>query len=143
MVWGCLGNRKRERRAARRRALDPDATAVRLDDALGDRKAEPGAETSSPGCLPESVKDTRQVIRGDTRARIRNSEDDLVIPRRRTDRDATASLRELDRVADQVLEHLKESIPIPPDSGKITVHVDSKLERGGRYAETARIFVIS
>ena len=68
----------------------------------------------------------------DTRARIRNSEDDLVIPRGGTYRDTTASLRELDRVADQVLEHLKESIPIPPDIWKIAVQVDSKLERGGR-----------
>src|SRR5207244_3612776 len=114
-VWGCLGNRERKRRAARRRTLDPDATAVGLDDALGDWKAEPGAETPSLGCLPEPVKDMRQVLGRDTSARIRNSEDDLVIPRGRTYRDGTASLRELDRVADQVLEHLKESIPITPD----------------------------
>ena len=58
-----------------------------LDDALGDWKAEPGAEPPSLGCLPEPVKDMRQVLGRDTGARIRNSEDDLVIPRGRTDRD--------------------------------------------------------
>src|SRR6476659_4873961 len=117
LVGGCLGNRERERRAARRRTLDPDATAVGLDDALGDWKAEPGTKPPSLGCLPESVKDTRQVLGRDAGACVRHSEDDLVIARGRTDRDKTASLRELDRVADQVLEHLKESIPITPDVG--------------------------
>ena len=81
----------------------------------------------------------RQVLGRDTRARIRNSEDDLVIPRGRTYRDTTASLRELDRIADQVLEHLKEPIPITPDIGKIAVHVDSKLERGGSGKWSLRI----
>mgnify|MGYP003694522213 CR=1 FL=1 len=126
------GNRKGERRAARRRALDPDATAVSLDDAFGDGKPEPSALTPSPGCLPKSVKDTGQVLGRDARARIRNPEDDLVIPRGRSHRDTTASLREFDRVADQVLEHLKEPVPITPDFGNIGVHVDSKLERGRR-----------
>ena len=96
-----------------------------LDDTFGDLKSQPGADTARPGCLPESVKDSRQVLGRDTRARIRHSEDDLVVPRRRTDRDRTASVRELDRIADQVLEHLKESIPITPDVGKIAVQVDS------------------
>ena len=62
------------------RALDPDSTAVRLDNALGDWKAEPGALTVSAGRLPKSVKDVGQVLRRDARARIRNAEDDLVIP---------------------------------------------------------------
>src|SRR6516225_1311996 len=112
--WGCLGNRKGKGRAAVRRALDPDSTAVSLDDALRDWKAEPGALTVSPGRLPKSVKDPGQVLGRDARARIRDSEDDLVILRRRPYRDATASLREFDRVADQVLEHLKEPVPIAP-----------------------------
>ena len=47
LLWGCLGNRKGEGRASRQRALDPDSTAVSLDDALGEGKAEPGALTVS------------------------------------------------------------------------------------------------
>src|SRR6185369_4186381 len=117
VVGGCLGNRKEEGRATRRSALDPDATAVRLDDAFRDWQPEPSALASCPCGLPKSVKDMGQVLGSDARARIRNSEDDLVIPRGRADRDTTASLRELDRVADQVLEHLKEAVPITPDLG--------------------------
>ena len=132
LLWGCLRNRKREGRAAIRRALDPDSTAVGFDDALGDGKAEPSAVAVRACRLPKSVKDTGQVLGRNAGARIRHSEDDLVIPRGRADRDTTASLRELDRIADQVLEHLKEPIPITPDVGNITVHVDSKLERRRR-----------
>ena len=62
-----------------RRALDPDSTAVSLDDALGDGKAEPGALTVRACRLPESVKNAGQVLGSHARARIRNSEDDLVI----------------------------------------------------------------
>ena len=125
------GDREEKSASASRCAFDPDASAVSLDDPFGDGKSEPGAETPGTGCLPESIKDTRQVLRRDTRARIRHSEDDLVVPRGRTHRDTTASLRELDRVADQVLEHLEESIPITPNIGKIAVQFDSKLERRG------------
>ena len=126
------GNREEKSTPAPRCALDPDASAVSLDDALGDGKPEPGALTPSPGCLPKSVKDTGQVLGRDATARIRNPEDDLVIPRGRAHRDTTASLRELDRVADEVLEHLKEPVPITPDLGNIRVHVDSKLKRRRR-----------
>ena len=61
------------------RALDPDSTAVSLDDPLGDWKAEPRPLTVRAGRLPKSVKDTGQVLGRDARAGIRNSEDDLVI----------------------------------------------------------------
>jgi len=102
---------------------------VGLDDARGDWKAEPGALTVCAGRrLPKSVKDARQVLGRDARARIRDSKDDLVISRGRTDGDTTASVRELDRIADQVLEHLKESIPITPDVGNPTIHIDSPPE---------------
>ena len=82
------GNREEKSTPASRCALDPDASPVSLDDTFGDGKSEPGAVTPGPGCLPESVKDMRQVLGRDTRARIRNPEDDLVIPRRRTHRDS-------------------------------------------------------
>ena len=122
------GNREKESTPFAHCTFDPDATPVSLDDAFGDRKSEPGAQTPGLGCLPEPVKDMGYVLGRDAGARIRHSEDDLMIPRRRADREATVSFRELDRVADQVFEYLKESIPIAPDVGKITVQVDSKIE---------------
>ena len=102
---------------------------VSLDDAFGDGKSEPGALTLCPGGLPKSVTDMGQVLGRDATPRIRNPEDDLVIPRCRARRDATASLRELDRVAYEVLEYLQEPMPIAPDLGNIRVHFDSKLKR--------------
>ena len=124
-----FGNRERESGSLIQCAFDPDSSPVSLDDAFGNWKPESGALTPSSGCLPKSVKDTGQVLGRDTRARIHNSEDDLVIPRGRTDRDTTTRLRELDRVADQVLEHLKEAVPITPDLGKIGIRFDPNLER--------------
>ena len=115
---GC-GNREREGGAPARRALDPDATAVRFDDALGDGKPEPGASTPSPRRLPESVKDMRQVLGRDPAARVRHPEHDLLISRRGAHRDPSRPPRELDRVADEVLEHLKESVAIAPDLGNV------------------------
>ena len=96
-----------------RRALDPDSTAVRFDDALRDRKAEPGALAVRACRLPESIEDTRQILDRDAGARIGNPEDDLLIPHRRRDRDATAGVRELDRIADQVKQDLLKTIRIP------------------------------
>ena len=119
LLRGCLGNGKEEGGAAIRRALDPDATAVRLDDALGDGKAEPSALAVRACRLPESVKDTRQVLGRDAGARIRNSEGDLVIPRGRAYRDTAAGVREFDGVANEILEYLKEPMPVTPDVGNI------------------------
>ena len=99
----------------------------------------PAPWRARPGCLPESVKDMGQVLRRDATARIRNPEDDLVISRCRAHRDTTARLREFDRVADEVLEHLKEPIPITPDLGNIGVHFDSKLKRRRRCERSLHI----
>ena len=101
-----------------------------LDDAFGDGKSEPGALTPCLRGLPESVKDTGQVLWLDAIARIANPEDDLAISRCRAHRDATARLRELDGIADEILEHLEEPVTITPDRGKITAHAHSNLERG-------------
>src|SRR5258708_4118267 len=99
---GCR-DREREGGPSALRALDPDASAVSLDDGLGDGKPESSPLTPSSGCLPKSVKYTRQALGRDATARIRNPEDNLMIAGGRAHRDATASFRELDRVADEVL----------------------------------------
>jgi len=102
---------------------------VSLNDAFGDGKSEPGALTLCPAGLPKSVTDIGQLLGRDATRRICNPEDDLVVPRCRTHRDTTAGLREFDCVANEILEHLKEPIPITPDLGNIRVHFDSKLKR--------------
>ena len=68
LLWGCLRNSEEEGRPAIWRALDPDATAVSLDDALGDGKAEPSALAVRACRLPESVKDAGQVLGADPTA---------------------------------------------------------------------------
>jgi len=133
------GNREEKSTPAPRCALDPDASAVSLDDAFGDGEPEPSALTPSPGCLPKSVKDTGQVLGRNATARIRNPEDDLVISRCRSHRDPTASFREFDRVADEVLEHLKEPVSISPDFGNIGVHFASKIKRRRRHERSLHV----
>jgi len=120
-----------KKKYSRSGAPDPDVSPVSLDDAFSDGEPEPSALTPSPGCLPKSVKDTGQVLRRNATARIRNPEDDLVISRCRARRDSTANLREFDRVANEVLEHLKEPVPITPDLGNI----GSTSTRSSREAE--------
>ena len=76
-----------------RRALDPDATAVGLDDALHDGQPEPRAATPGLPRLPEPIEHMRQVLGGNPDARVRHPEQDVVISsRRRPDRDAAAGL---------------------------------------------------
>src|SRR5262245_26202139 len=133
-ILRCRGSRNREEKStpAPLCAFDPEASTVSLDDGFGDGEPEPGAATPSLGCLPKSVTDTGQVLRGDASARIRNPEDDLIISRCRARCDTTASTREFDRVADEVLEHLKESVPIAPDLRNIGAHLDLKRKRRAR-----------
>ena len=73
-------NREEERAAVSGCALDPDASAVRLDDAAGEGKSEAGALTVCSGRLPEAVKDAGQVLGRDTTPRIGNPEDNVVVP---------------------------------------------------------------
>src|SRR5688500_18784119 len=107
---GGSGNGEEERAPMPRRALDPDASSMRLDDTPGDGESETGATTPRPGRLPEAVEDPRQVVGGDAAARIGDPEDDPLIRRGRASRDPAACRRELDRVANEVLEDLQQSI---------------------------------
>ena len=130
----CKSSRNREEKSSPtpHGALDPDASPVSFDDAFRNLQSEPSALMPCPGALPKSVKDMGQVLGWDATPRIRNPEDDLAIPRCRARRDMTASLRELDCVANEVLEHLKEPIPITPALGNIRFPFDSKLKIKGR-----------
>src|SRR5262245_54646029 len=136
---GDSGNREEKSTPAPRCALDPDASAVSLDDAFGNRKSQPGPVTPCYGRLPKSVTDTGEVLGRDATPRICNPEDDLVIPRCRPRCDTTASLREFDCVANEILEHLNEPIPITPDLGNVRVHFETKLERRRRCERSLHI----
>ena len=133
------GNREEKSTTAPLYAFDPEASTVSLDDGFGDGEPEPGAATPSLGCLPKSVKDTGQVLRGDASVRIRNLEDDPIISRCRVRGDTTVSTREFDCVLDEVLEHLKESVPIAPDLRNIGAHLDLKRKRRGRCQRSVHI----
>src|SRR5580765_6806235 len=81
-----FGNREGDGGAPPGRAFDPDATAVRFDDALGDGQPKPGALTPNPGGLPKTIKDTEQILGRDAAARIRHPENDVAICRGRARR---------------------------------------------------------
>ena len=62
--WGGRGSDRRgqgevEGRALAELALDPDASAVRRDDALGDRQAEPRSFSASLSGLPVGLEESR------------------------------------------------------------------------------------
>src|SRR5689334_11447666 len=59
------------RRACAGDALDLETSAVRIDDAFDDRKAEADAVTPTRR-LPEPVEDMRQVLGRDARAGVRD-----------------------------------------------------------------------
>jgi len=101
---------------------------VSFDDALGDGKSEPGTATITCRRLPKSVKDMRYVAGLDPAAAVCHPEHDLLIVRRCTNRDPTSSLRELDRVSDEVLEHLEEPVVLTPDLGNVLPDIESKLD---------------
>src|SRR5678815_5602295 len=109
-----LRHRKREEEdaPASEDALDPDVSAVRLDDPAGDLQSQPRAGTFALLRLPEAVEDLGQPYRRDAAARVGDPEQDVAVACRRADGDASMSRRELDRVADQVLEDLIETVLI-------------------------------
>src|SRR4029078_9796836 len=96
-------------------AVDPDAPAVRLDDALGDREAETGAEAGRAARLPEPLEDVRELELGDPGAAVGDREDDLFAAPLDRERDRSTRSRELHGVAEQVLEHLLHALAVAQD----------------------------
>src|SRR5215510_3819103 len=124
-----FGNREEKGAPPSQCAVCPDAAAVRFDDALGDGEPEPGAEAPlSWHDLPESVEDTRQILRCDAAARVGNPKEHVLISRACANRDATAGFREFESVANEILEHLVEAPPARPEIVHTARHVDSELD---------------
>src|SRR5687768_12619258 len=72
-------------------ALDPDAAIVSLDDAFGDRKAEPDAAAVSPAALPELTEHMGKLFGGNARTRVHDRHAPLVIGAGAADRDPAAA----------------------------------------------------
>src|SRR4029079_19267245 len=73
------------------RALDPDPSAVRLDDPLRNRQPQPGATlVGSASRLPIPIEDARLIGEGNSRSRIGDEENDAAAPRFGADGDAAA-----------------------------------------------------
>src|SRR5690349_17066210 len=110
--------RELEVRAATDLAVDGDRPAMRLDDALGDREAEARAPALLLAPLPVSVEHVRELLGRDARALIDDAEHDAAVALGEGQRDRRA-LRVLDRVADQVREHLQHAVAIRDDGDRV------------------------
>src|SRR6202022_4343850 len=99
-----------EGRALAQRRLDRDRPALHFDHALGDRQTQPGAALLTRiriVDLLELAEDPLLVGVGNARPGIAHLEDELAAIGRAADLDL-ALVGELDRVADEVQQHLRE-----------------------------------
>src|SRR5690606_3108163 len=104
--------REDEGRAAAELALDGDAPAVGLDDALGDGQPKPEADVARLLRAPEAIEDVRERVRRDAGPLVLHREADAAPRARGRDHDAPAGRGELQRVADEVREHLHDPLAI-------------------------------
>src|SRR4029079_15929140 len=127
-------NRKEEGTAVFERAFDPDAPAVRFDDALDDRKPEPGPSTFGFVRLPEPIEKMRKVFGGNACPGIRDREQYFFIAPSRSQRDEPSGRGELEGVTEEVVEDLEQSLAIGEHIGKVLCQFDLNVEgrRRGR-----------
>src|SRR5215468_5623127 len=99
-----------KRRSFARRRHHPDAAAVHLDDLLGDGEPEPRAALGlGKGTvdLVELIENSILLIKGYARAGVGHRDGEMAVPRARGDVHL-ADVGELDGVANQVEQHLRE-----------------------------------
>src|SRR5438874_8229547 len=99
-----------ERGAPTEPRFDPDAPPVALDHLLADGKADAGAGVLTHGMQPlEQHEDALEVLRLDADAVVGDRDTPLGVFLHRRDMDARRRLTaELERVADEVLEKLRQ-----------------------------------
>ena len=98
--------------------------AVKLHEVTDDGQPQPEAGVSpAPGAvgLPKSLEDVRKQIGGDAHAGVAHDEARLGAARE-SDRDGPARGRELERVGQDVLDHLAQAIGIA--ANRSGAHVD-------------------
>src|SRR5712671_6629055 len=103
-------------------ALDLDAPAVRLDDALGDGEPESGAlgvaREQVVGAV-EALEDALALVRADADAVVRHLDPDLAVAAAAAaEPDALVGARVLDRVVEQVEDRLRHRVAIDGDVGE-------------------------
>src|SRR4051794_9442617 len=92
-----------------RPAIRPDPAAVVLDDSLAHRQADPRTRVVTAAVeAVERLEDLARVLGVHPDAVVGHGEAHEPVVARRADGDSRLALRELDRVADEVLENLAE-----------------------------------
>src|SRR5688572_20331038 len=99
-------------RTGARLTFHPDAAAVGLDDAARDGETHTEAFPALGPRLPEPVEDMRQMLGRDADARIVDGDEDTFARPPYVDSYPATGLGELEGIADQVREHLAETLPI-------------------------------
>src|SRR5262249_20631605 len=113
--------RENERAASAVRGLDPDPSAMAVDHLLAYREADPGTGVFIPGMQPlEHHEDTLEVLLLDADTVVGDRKTPFAFQVLEADVDAhrLVLLPELDRVADQILEELRELRVVGTDLGK-------------------------
>src|SRR5262247_1965696 len=121
---GARGKLHLEGRALAQRRLHPDATTMHLHDLLGDREPEPSA-TSGLGQravdLMELLENARALLLRDAWASIRHADVEVTVHGFGGDAHL-ARVGELDGVADEVKQYLREALLIPEANRDRFVH---------------------
>src|SRR5436190_2257353 len=110
--WGLDWKLDRERRTRIDLAVDVDRSAMGLDELPGDIEAEPEAAGGARRRLLVPTEDPFEVLLRDSLAAVPHTEDGARAVALDGDLDRLARA-ELDRVRDQVCEHLLDPDPIP------------------------------
>ncbi len=104
-----------ERGAMSRGGLSVDASAMGFDDRSGDRESETGTPRTPASAAVDAVKaleDSVELVGRDSRPGVAHRDVELTVVRPRADRDPVAVPGVGDGVADEVVEHLSESVRI-------------------------------
>src|SRR5262249_7703452 len=124
-------DREGEARPLAERRGDLDLAAVELDEALDDREAEPGALLALgrlAAALLVAAEELREVLGRDPLAGVLDGDLDLRAEAADLDRDHVALARELDRVRDEVVEHLRDPLGIEAHRLEVARHVELELD---------------
>src|SRR5438093_5159373 len=102
-------DREEKRTPAPRNTLEPDPSAVRLDDPPGNRQPESRASlVRRPPCMPVAVEHARLILQWNSRTGLAHRNDHLLAARLGAHGDPTAIGCELQRIAEQIAEHLDD-----------------------------------
>src|SRR5215467_9060507 len=112
---GACGEFHLKRRSFARRRDHPDAAAVHLNDLLGDGEAEARAALGlgkRAVDLMELIEDPILLIKWYAGSGVRYRDGEMAVPRARGDAHL-ASIGELDGVADEIEQHLRQALFVP------------------------------